>query len=107
MGGLIAVMAIVYFLFGNSGPSPATLTKERLDTLQTAVIEYADKHQALPTTLEDLGLAKEALIDHAGVPFVYQAEGSKVVILSYGADGKPGGHSFRADKSVSFNWPTN
>lgn len=105
IGGLIALMVIIYFAFGTQGPSPVELTKQRLRELKTAVIDYADKNKSLPKSLQELGLADEALNDHTDTPFIYKVEGDQVTILSYGADGKEGGHAFKADKEVSFKWP--
>lgn len=101
--GLIAAMLVIYFVFAPKGPPPATITDARLRDLEEAVMQWARENGSPPEKLSDLGLNEELLADHIGNPFIYHAEGSKVTISSLGADGRPGGVMFKADRSVSFD----
>lgn len=105
VAGLLAFIAIVYFAFGRRSTNPAARTMAQLQTLETAVIDHADRTGSLPESLEDLGLDAEVLSDRAGNRFVYQVNGNTVSISSLGADGKEGGHVFDADRTVKFTWP--
>ncbi|MDF1813000.1 MAG: hypothetical protein P1V20_12320 [Verrucomicrobiales bacterium] len=104
LGGLIIAMIVIYFAFGRkAGPNPAALTDSRLQALEEAVIDWAQKQGAPPEKLSDLGLESEALTDHIGNPFIYDVSGTKVTITSFGADSKPGGVMFKADRAVRFD----
>lgn len=103
--GLIVFMVILLRSPASKMQSPAMITQQKLATLKTAVLEYAKNNQKLPTKLTDLNLPEQATLDPGGVPFVYQIDGNKVTILSYGSDGKPGGHTFSADQKTVFRWP--
>ena len=49
-----------------------------LNTVRQLGIEFADKNNRLPESLDALGLDVEATSDHAGTPFVYQVSGNAV-----------------------------
>ena len=104
LGGLVIAMVVIYFAFGSGrGKNPALVTKERLDALQVEVEKWAEKNGGPPAQLSELQVEEDLLTDHMGVPFIYEVNGSEVVITSYGADGKPGGFMFKADRKVMFD----
>lgn len=104
LGLLVAFIVLVLLFFGEKGPSPVVETQNRLRDLKAPVLAFAEEKGALPETLQELGLPTEATSDHAGKPFVYEINGRSVTISSLGADGKPGGAAFNADKSINFDW---
>ena len=104
VGALVAFIALVLVFFGDKGPSPVVETQNRLRDLEAPVLEFAEKNGALPKALSELGLPIEATSDHTGKPFIYEVDGRTVAISSLGADGKPGGAAFNADRKISFDW---
>ncbi|MDF1751360.1 MAG: hypothetical protein P1U89_01160 [Verrucomicrobiales bacterium] len=100
--GLIVVMVVVYFAFGRKGENPATITTQRLNHLKSEVIAWSEEKGAPPQSLSELGLEESALVDHIGTPFTYNVSGSRVSISTPGADKKPGGIMFKADRVVTF-----
>lgn len=99
----LLVMVVGWFLVGDK-EAPAVVTRERLVELQSAIEEWSRANARLPESLEELGLADEAIRDVMGTIFEYSvAEGGTVTLTSYGADGKPGGLMFRSDHSVTFD----
>lgn len=98
----LVVIGVGLFLAGDKDP-PAELTRGRLSALQSSIEAWCGDHGRLPDSLEELGLASEAIRDHMGTVFDYTVtEDGRVTLTSYGADGKPGGHMFRADIKVTF-----
>ena len=100
----LATIAILLIRFGDRS-SPAFLTQERLYTLKSAVLAYAESQGEAPSALTDLQLDAEALQDHIGEPFHYERDGTKISIISYGADKEPGGFFFKRDHEVTFTLP--
>lgn len=83
--------------------APAVVTRERMANLQTAIEQWTSAHGNPPTTLQELGLGVDEICDHAGSEFRYTVDsGGRIRLISYGADGKPGGALFRADTEVNF-----
>ena len=68
-------------------------------------MENAENNEALPEKLSELNLGEGGLKDGIGFPFVYEVDGDSVTIVSYGSDGKPGGHTFSSDKKITFEIP--
>lgn len=103
LGGLVLTVVLIYFVFGRQKNNPALITADRMAALQVSVSDWAKEKGAPPQNLSDLGLPSEALEDHIGNPFTYQISGSEVTISSLGADGKPGGVMFKADRQITFD----
>ena len=103
--GLLAVMAAVYFLFLHDRTHPRQITDGRLQAVKQAVLEFANANRRLPESLQELEISMETIKDHAGVPFVYRHDASTVTLISYGADGKPGGVLFNKDQVLEFTAP--
>ena len=101
---LIGFIAVMLIFFSDSGPSPVVETQTRLRELESHVLRFAIDSNRLPRTLQELGLPEEFISDHAGTPFLYEVEGTRVTISSLGADGKEGGAAFNSDKVVTFEW---
>ena len=101
--GLVVFIAVLMKSASQSKNS-GIVTLEKLDAVKVAVLDYAEKNNALPKSLVELNLTKEETSDY-GSDLFYQVEGNKVTIISYGSDGKPGGHTFRADQRLTFSWP--
>ena len=89
--------------------APAVVTQQRLNALQVSIEAWAAAHDGkAPESLDELGLPEEAISDHKGARFDYiTSDDGTVKVISYGADGKPGGHAFHADTEVSFQLPQN
>jgi len=81
----------------------------QIKNFETALVAYKLKYKRFPDRLEELvnnpgGVSflnsREIPLDPWGKPFQYRNEGSsKYTIISYGADGAPGGTGFDADIS--------
>jgi len=97
----LLVAFIAYLLVFSSGKGP---TQNLIRALETPVLAFAEKNGAPPETLQELGLTVEATSDQAGKPLIYEVNGRTVTISSLGADGKPGGKAFNADKTHRFDW---
>ncbi len=108
---LVVAACLVVIAFGfyrlRDREAPAVVTRERIRALQESIENWASEHGGkAPETLEAMGLDDEAIRDHAGNVFEYTVgEDGTVTLVSYGADGKPGGHMFHADTEVSFPLP--
>lgn len=103
LGTAIAVIVVLLLLFGDR-ENPYQETRSRLNALEAPVRAYAAEYGKPPTTLDDLSLPPEALVDHLGEPFRYEVDGPRVTLTSYGSDKKPGGILFKKDVTVSFEW---
>ena len=103
---IIAVCLIVmgiglYFL--RDREAPAKVNRERLSGLRLAIEEWTETHGSPPKSLEELGLSDEAISDRAGTVFNYVvSDDGAVTLISYGADGKPGGLVFHSDTKITF-----
>ena len=94
------IIAGVVFLDGKE--PPGRVTTARLAELQASISEYAKKHGAPPETLAELP-GENSPVDAWNQPLTYRVLGDgRVEIASLGADGKPGGHMFKADRIVTF-----
>lgn len=105
---IVAVCLVIIgagiFLLRDREP-PVVVTRERLAALQVSIESWSAANGGrLPESLEVLGLPGEAIRDHAGHLFDYRVadDGKTVTLVSYGADGKPGGSMFHADNEVTF-----
>lgn len=110
---LMVVIAIIAILAGIVGinvfrsldEANVSNAKAQIKNFKTALVAYKIKHKKFPTTSEGLE-AIAPFLDPARVPldpwnnpYVYTADGNNYKIVSYGADGVPGGDGINADIS--------
>jgi len=108
---IIAVLATIVGVnvMGGLDEGDQVAAKAQIRSLKDAVIMYRTRYKKLPDSLEDLISnpkdiqfldASEVPMDPWGNPFRYEVEGSsQFTIVSYGADGMPGGSGYDADLS--------
>jgi len=106
---IIAVLAAIvgYNVLGSVDESNVAAAKAQIKQFDTALVAYKIKFKKFPDSLDALTsppsgdpilTSKSIPPDPWGNPYVYQLEGSrKYVIISYGADGAPGGSDVDAD----------
>jgi len=90
------------------------LTCSMLDRIARAVTVYQQRHETLPGTLDNLRpLAEECNLsydvergfcDGWDQPFVYETDGTKYTVTSFGRDGKPGGAGMDCDLTQVAQW---
>jgi general secretion pathway protein G len=114
--GIIAIIGgiVANRIFGGQDRAKFNLAKSQIQTLAAKIESYELDNGSLPTQLQDLvtqpggasswlgPYAKEAeLKDGWGRPYEYRQPGQngKFDLISYGADGKPGGDSWNRDIS--------
>ncbi len=108
---IIAILATIVGVnvLGQMDESSVAAAQAQIKNFKTAIIAYKLKYKTLPDSLEQLvnnpkGIEfldpPEIPADPWGNPYQYNKEGgSKFVIVSYGADGSPGGSGYEADIS--------
>lgn len=105
---VIAIIAILATIVGvnvfqNIDESNQKAAVAQINSFRTAIVAYKLKEKRLPGSLQDLLPyldSSEIPKDPWGNDFQYSAEGSsKFTIVSYGADGSPGGTEYEADIS--------
>lgn len=116
---LMVVIAIIAMLaaavgvnmFGALDDANVTQAKQEISTFKTGLISYKIAFKKLPSTSEGLNAlvnnSKKNFLDTDkiptdpwGNPYVYTLEGgNEFKIVSYGADGAPGGSGLDADIS--------
>lgn len=108
---IIAILASVvgYNVLGALGEGNQAAARAQIKSLQDGVIGYRIRYRRLPDSLDELvnnpqGVrfinAREIPKDPWGNPYIYQKRSSSdFVIMSYGADGQPGGTGEDADIS--------
>ena len=110
---LMVVIAIIAILAGIVGFNVLTSlddanvsnAKAQIRTFKTALTAYRIRNRRFPTTSEGLGAIASFLdpprvpLDPWNNPYVYTSDGSTYKIVSYGADGAPGGDGVNADIS--------
>lgn len=105
---VIAILAILattvgIYVFGALDDADQTKAKAEISNLKTAVKMYRIKNKRLPNTLDEVAPfldPPKVPLDPWGNPYVYTKEGnSSFKIVSYGADGSPGGSGANADIS--------
>lgn len=106
---VIAIIAILATIVGvnvfrNIDESNQTAAKAQIRVFKNALVSYKLKHKKFPQSLEELATggfleSRTVPTDPWGNPYVYQAQGSTYSIISYGADGRPGGSEYDADIS--------
>ena len=92
----------------NQGDAAARVSETALAAqflrIKTASGRFRSMQGRYPTSVSEL--VDEGLIhpgqelDPWGNPFVLQVDGAELTVLSYGADGKPGGVEHNADRST-------
>ena len=110
IAGLATIVGVN--LFGALSESEVTEAKAQIRNFKTALTSYRITFNRFPTTQEGLGAlvqnpknknfldANQVPSDPWGNPYVYSSEGGKsFTIVSYGADGVPGGTGADADIS--------
>lgn len=99
---VVVISAGLFFLRDRT--PPAVEIDQRLDALQVAIQEWYAEKGSPPETLEELGLPEDEIIDIALKVFQYEVgeDGQTVTLRTYGADEKPGGKMFRADRERVF-----
>lgn len=99
-------------LLGALGKSDVTNAQAQISLFKTAMMSYRIAHKKFPSSAEGLNAlisnekgrsfldAKQVPSDPWGNPYIYTSEGgSSYIIVSYGADGVPGGTGEDADIS--------
>ena len=108
---LIALGCIIVIAWGfwrlKDQKTPTVINQERLGALKVSIENWAQANQGkAPESLDVLGLPDDAIKDFGGEPFQYTvSEAGEVQLISYGIDGKPGGHTFQADTEIRFTLP--
>lgn len=110
IAGLATIVGVN--LFGALSESETTEAKAQIRNFKTALTSYRISFNRFPTTQEGLNAliensknkkfldAPEVPVDPWGNPYVYTCEGGKdFTIVSYGADGVPGGSGTDGDIS--------
>jgi general secretion pathway protein G len=111
--GILATLVIVRYA-GKTDQAKVAAAKAQLSQLEGAVIEFQAQCGRLPNALDELvnkpgdcpkwqegGYLKGTKVpkDPWGHDFIYKSEGSKIEIVSLGADGAEGGAGVNADLS--------
>lgn len=77
--------------------------KAQISNLRSALNSYEFRNDRYPHSLDELSsvgiLDGEVPVDPWGNPYLYAVDGSAYLIVSYGADGRPGGSEEDADIS--------
>ena len=112
LASLVAYLGTkVFDIFGKTQPKEA---RAKMGVIGQALGVYSLDCQRLPTTAEGLDalvrnpgscqnwgpkayVSKAALKDPWGNPFIYESDGMNFSLMSYGADGQPGGDGNAAD----------
>lgn len=102
---IIAILAttVGIFVFGAIDDADVAKAKAEINALKGGVKIYMLKHRRLPERLEDVA----EYLDPPRIPkdpwgndYVYTKEGSReYTVISYGADGRPGGSGIDTDIS--------
>jgi hypothetical protein len=96
---MIALVAVAFWLFVDIIP-PRSVTHMHMLTMKRRILRYAAANDSLPTSLEQLPILEgytNEVTDGWGRPILWQVEGTKVTLTSYGRDGVPGGSGEDAD----------
>lgn len=106
---IIATLAAIvgFKVLGSVDEGNIAAAQAQIKQFENAIVAYKIKFKKLPTRLEELssppsgeGFMTSIPTDPWGNPYQYTTEGSsKYKIVSYGADGSPGGTDVDADIS--------
>ena len=105
---IIAILATIvgYNVLVSVDEGNVAAAKAQIKQLENALLQYRLKNRRFPESLEQLinnpdGInylnASRIPDDPWGNPYVYTLEGSRYTIISYGANGQPGGEGYDAD----------
>ncbi len=105
---IIAILATIvgYNVLVSVDEGNVAAAKAQIKQLENALLQYRLKNRRFPDTLEQLinnanGInylnASRIPPDPWGNPYVYNLEGSRYTIVSYGANGQPGGEGYDSD----------
>ena len=109
IGVLATVVAVNLFAAGEEGNVAAV--KQQISNFETALEQYRIRNRQYPTTEQGLQalIAPQRFLNSSSVPndpwgnpYVYRRpgpDGMAYEIISYGADGAPGGTDYNADIS--------
>lgn len=104
---VIAIIAILATIVGvnvfqNIDTAGAGAAQAQIKNFKTAIVAYRLKNKKMPSSLQDLLPfmdATEIPKDPWGNDYQFKTDGSDFEIISYGADGSPGGSDAAADIS--------
>lgn len=108
---IIAALAAIVGVnvLGALDESDTANAKAQIRNFKTALVAYKLKYNKFPSSGEGLDAlirndkntkfldASEIPLDPWGNPYIYTSEGSNFKVVSYGADGQPGGSGIDAD----------
>ncbi len=105
---IIAILATIvgYNVLVSVDESNVAAAQAQIKQFENALLQYRLKNRRFPESMEQLinnadGInylnASNIPVDPWGNPYVYNLEGSRYVIISYGANGQPGGDGYDAD----------
>jgi hypothetical protein len=110
MGLTVAVLSIyvAWLDFRNAyGLRPEQyITQLRLDEISETIGVYQKQHHKPPMSMDDLfpGHDPELDLDGWKRPFVFETNGMRCLVISYGRDGKPGGEGLDCDLTTENPW---
>jgi general secretion pathway protein G len=107
---LMVVIAIIAMLativgvnvFGALGEGSRTTAQGQISTFKSAVFQYRMKNKKMPASIQDLMPfldATEIPKDPWGNDYQFKSDGTDFEIISFGADGSPGGSEENEDIS--------
>lgn len=110
---IIATLATIVGvnLLGTMGTADITAAQAQISNFKTALTAYKLQFKTFPTTAQGLAAlitnskgksfldATSVPLDPWGNPYIYESDGGSYEIISYGADGLPGGVDENADIS--------
>lgn len=101
---IIAILATIVGVnvMGNIDESSKAAAQAQIKNLKTAVVAYRLKNKKMPSSLQDLTPfldPQEIPKDPWGNDYQFRGDGADFEILSYGADGSPGGTDLNEDIS--------
>lgn len=108
----LIVFIIIFLIFIFSGvvtwapkDSEYISTKIKIDFLEQNIMEYFYLHKSLPSSLNEIPMVKSVgheIKDTWGRAIIYKVKNGEVFLISYGADGAPGGT--QNDKDIVRHW---
>jgi general secretion pathway protein G len=101
---IIAILATIVGvnLFSNIDEANVATAQAQMKNFKTGIVAYKLKNKKMPTSLQDIAPfmdPPEVPKDPWGNDYQFRTDGSNFEIISYGADGAPGGSDYAADIS--------
>jgi general secretion pathway protein G len=105
---IIAILATIvgYNVLSAVDDSNVAAAQAQIKQFENALVAYKIKFKRFPNSLDELArppsgepLMQSIPADPWGNPYQYSVEGNKYRIVSFGADGRPGGTGYDADIS--------